>query len=244
VPETAPTVRGLVEELTREQGRMRALASAAIRDGDATRLRTSLALHESAAQTLVSISWQLAALAREVREARVARRLQDLRTLNDSVLDDITKLAESLYPRVLDDLGLAAAFAELARRIEASAPVRVQRNVDPTVAARLPRAAGATLYRVAEEALHNAAQHASATLVHLALRETNGRPELEVRDDGKGFDVPGAERGHLPGRGIFAMRDRLALVGGALDITSVPGSGTRLVAYIDPEVEPVRSPNG
>lgn len=220
---------------------MRALASAVISDGDATRLRTSLALHESAAQTLVSISWQLAALAREVREARVARRLRELRTLNDTVLDDITRLAESLYPLVLDDLGLAAALAELARRVEASAPVRVLREIDPAVAAKLPPAAAATLYRVAEEALHNAAQHASAQRIRLALRDAGGRPELEVVDDGKGFDVREAARGHQPGRGIFAMRDRLALVGGALDITSAPGAGTRLVAYIAPAVVPSRS---
>jgi signal transduction histidine kinase len=83
------------------------------------------------------------------------------------------------------------------------------------------------LYRIAQEALHNAATHAHAHVVRLGLRVGNGRIRLEVADDGVGFDSSARYAGHL---GLVSMQERAAGAGGTLSIASAAGRGTRVVA--------------
>ena len=94
-----------------------------------------------------------------------------------------------------------------------------------------PMSKGVTsvLYRVAQEAVNNALRHAAPRSVSLRVIVQGGVARLEVVDDGSGFDATDAER-RRPGMGLFTMRERTALVGGALEIHSKPGAGTRIVA--------------
>ncbi len=94
----------------------------------------------------------------------------------------------------------------------------------------LPADAALCLYRVAQEALGNVARHARAGHVTVALRRADDGCELEVRDDGVGFE-PEARRGG-PSLGHASMRERVWLVGGRLDIRSAPGRGTSVSARV------------
>ena len=87
------------------------------------------------------------------------------------------------------------------------------------------------MYRVAQEALRNAARHAEAKHVELRVRHDATSATLEVADDGRGFDVKRAEE-RRPGMGLFSMRERVALVNGSLTLTSAPARGTRIVATV------------
>jgi signal transduction histidine kinase len=86
-----------------------------------------------------------------------------------------------------------------------------------------------TLYRVAQESLRNVERHAGARAARVELRPAGDDVLLEVTDDGRGFDLADAER-RRPGMGLFSMRERVALVGGTLEIDAAPGRGTRVVA--------------
>ena len=105
----------------------------------------------------------------------------------------------------------------------------IEITVEGSIAERLSPAIETTLYRCVQEALTNVAKHAEATRVWIELRQEPGQLACTVRDDGIGFDVRAIRviRGES-GIGLLAIRERLAEVGGQLDITSAPGQGTCL----------------
>jgi signal transduction histidine kinase len=227
------TLNTLLDRITDDRNRMRDLASTVIRTGDEERSRTAFELHESAAQSIASVSWQLGALARDVADHEIEHRLLFAKRVTEDVLEDVRKLAESMYPRVLSDLGLAAALMQLARQCETESGVSVHANVDKTVATAVEPTVAAALYRTAHEAVWNAIRHARPNTVRIWLFAQGSSIRLEIIDDGEGFDVVAAERHHRRGSGIFAMRDRLTLVNGNLAVESIPGDGTRVRIYIE-----------
>ena len=100
----------------------------------------------------------------------------------------------------------------------------------------LSQRAKEALYRVAQEALHNAAKHARARNLDLVLEVGDADVGLVVADDGRGFDPQGEFPGHL---GLKSMRERTAAVGGSFEIASAPGAGTRLSVRVPLAAQPV-----
>ncbi len=224
------TLNKLLDRLTEDQARVRRLAAQVISAQDEERARVARELHDSTAQILTAIMLQLGVAARESNSAPLNDRIATLRELAAEALEEVRCLSHTMHPRVLDDLGLAAALEWLARQTGAQEPLDVRVEVEragPTVPAPL----ASVLYRVAQEALRNAARHADAHHVVVRLGQRDGRATLEVADDGRGFDVRTAEE-RRPGMGLFSMRERVALVNGRLDVTSTPGRGTRVVATV------------
>jgi signal transduction histidine kinase len=229
----AKTFNTLLEQLTEDRTRMRELASEVIRSGDEERSRAAVELHESAAQSIASVSWQLGAIARDISDQEIEHRLLFVKRLTEDVLEDVRQLAETLHPRVLADLGLAAALSQLARQCEARSGIRVVANVDRTLAKSIDPATAAAMYWTAHEATWNAIRHAKPTSVRIWLFAHGSSIRLEVIDNGTGFDVKAAEGNHRRGGGIFAIRDRLTLVNANLVVESTPGDGTRVCVYIN-----------
>ncbi len=226
----ATTVNLLLDELAAERERLRAVAADVIRVGDEERSRIAHELHDSTAQALAALKLQLGAAAQADADPARAGRLAALRDLAGDVMEEVRVLAHTVHPRVLDDLGLGAALGTLAREAagRAGAPTI---EVDAAPGARLPAPVEGALYRVAQEALRNALRHGAATSVTIRSTVADGVARVEVVDDGRGFDVAEAER-RRPGMGLFAMRERVALVGGALDVVSRPGGPTRIAARV------------
>jgi signal transduction histidine kinase len=212
---------------------MRDLASQVIRSGDEERTRAAIELHESAAQTIASVSWQLSALARDVSDQELGHRLLLVKRLTEDVLEDVRHLADTMHPRVLSDLGLSAALTQLARKVQADSVVRVTAKVDRSLDKCIDPAVAAAFYRTAHQALSNAVEHGQPKSVRIWLFARGSTIRLEIIDDGVGFDVQTAEWDQRRGSGIFAMRDRLALVNAKLIVESIPGAGTRVCAYIE-----------
>jgi len=226
----ATTVNLLLDELAAERERLRAVAADVIRVGDEERSRIAHELHDSTAQALAAITLQLGAMARADEDLARSATLAALRDLVAEVMEEVRVLAHTVHPRVLDDLGLGAALQTLAREAagRANAPaVEVVAGLDR----RLPAPVEGALYRVAQEALRNALRHGAPTSVTIRSVVADGVARVEVVDDGRGFDVAEAER-RRPGMGLFAMRERVALVGGALDVVSRPGGPTRIAARV------------
>jgi signal transduction histidine kinase len=224
------TVNLLLDALTSDRARMRRLASLVITAQDEERSRIARELHDSTAQSLTAIVLQLSAAARDARTPESAARLSEVKEMAGLALEEVRTLSHRVHPRVLDDLGLVPAVRWLARQARDSS------DVDITVDAlgnteQIPAQVASVLYRVAQEALTNAVRHAAPTSVAIIVRADAGTATLELSDDGRGFDIAEAEA-RRPGMGLFSMRERVSLVDGELDLTSAPGSGTRVVARV------------
>jgi signal transduction histidine kinase len=133
-----------------------------------------------------------------------------------------------LRPESLEAEGLVAALEKQAAAIRA----RQRLLVDVTVCPEpewLNLDQKEALYRVAQESMHNVVKHARATWIGLRLNCGDDGVELEIVDDGKGFDTSGTFPGHL---GLISMRERMANIGGKLLIESEPGAGTTIRATL------------
>ena len=213
-------------ELTASRARIIATA-------DETRRRIERDLHDGAQQRLVTLGLQLRSV-----QADMPPELGELRASLDrvaagltSALDELREYARGIHPAILTEGGLGAALRMLARR----SPVPV--TLDVRTGERLPELLEVTAYYVISEALANAAKHAEASAVHIGIEQTAEVMRLSVRDDGTGGADP------LRGSGLVGLKDRVAAVGGTLNVQSRPGEGTILLAELP--VGPARlSPAG
>jgi signal transduction histidine kinase len=157
--------------------------------------------------------------------------LSDAQAQMTDELQALRQIMATLRPPVLEERGLVSALCDYVEM------VRQQAGITFTVAAdlpeRLPEDQEIVLYRVAQEALTNVAQHARASQARVELAETTTGVVLEVHDDGVGFD-PGAELrgGSLDHFGLAGMRERVELAGGTWTVWSRPGAGTVLTATL------------
>jgi two-component system sensor histidine kinase UhpB len=215
-----------------DAARLRTLAALTIRAQDDERARIARELHDSAAQSVAALTYQLAAAARDTTDPALGERLREMRVLAGAVLEELRSMAHSMYPSVLDDLGLESALEWLVRKSEEHTHLDIQletiRGGEP---AELSREGAAALYRVAQESIRNIERHSGARIVRLSLVERTHYVSLDIVDDGHGFDLQEAAT-RRPGMGLFAMRERLGLVDGVLEIDSAPGRGTRIHASV------------
>jgi signal transduction histidine kinase len=190
------------------------------------RRRIERDLHDGAQQQLIALIAKMRLVRTQlVRDApKATATLAEAQDDARLALDDLRGLARGIHPPVLSDRGLLDAVESLASRhlvsirIDAAPTMRGMR-FDPDVE-------GAA-YFVVSEALANTTKHACASAVIIALRRTDHRLDVEFTDDGVGFD-PGA----VATNGLDNLRDRVAALGGALEVDSGAGRGTRLHAFI------------
>lgn len=229
------TLNVLLDGLTSDRARMRRLAAEVISAGDRERAHIARELHDSAAQTLAALVYQLSAAERDVTDhvpgdVELAERLAQIKEMASSVLEEVRMLAHTVHPRVLDDLGLPSALRRLGREIQATSRATITIEADEN-AAHVPAPLASVLYRVAQEAMNNAVRHAAPTNVEVRLTKSASEVTLEVDDDGRGFDVEEAER-RRPGMGLFTMSERVSLVNGVFAIDSRPGRGTKITVTL------------
>lgn len=184
---------------------------------DAERRRIERNLHDGAQQDLVALSMKLR-LAQEMAERdplRAQAFLEELQRDTGEALQTLRDLARGIYPPVLTDKGLLPALEAHARRC----PVEV--TVEGA-SARYPADVEAAVYFCCLEAIQNAIKHTEQGPIHVAIAEDAGTLTFEIRDSGPGFDP--AERSE--GSGLQNMSDRMAAVGGLLEISSSAAAGT------------------
>ncbi|MCY4725509.1 sensor histidine kinase [Nocardioides sp. STR2] len=224
----ARSVNGLLERLAEERrtGDARALAAQ-----EAERHRIAQELHDEVGQSLTVVLLGLKQLEAQAPAALVPE-LAAVRESARAGLDDVRRVARRLRPGVLEDLGLTSALAALATEFADHSSASVRRSFAPGLPA-LSQEAEVVVYRVAQEALTNAARHADARAVELSLHRLGDHVVLEVRDDGRGFT------GLTEGSGLMGMRERAALVRAELSVISQPRHGTtvRLKVPVDTAAE-------
>jgi signal transduction histidine kinase len=190
--------------------------------GNSERRRLERNLHDGAQQRLVSLALVLRRVEAKLSDdpASAKRLLAGARDELALALDDLRALAHGIHPGILRDQGLGAALEALAAR----APLPVEVRALPKT--RFPEPVEVAAYYLVAEAVTNAAKHARASRVTVRATMTDGRALIEVRDDGIG----GARIGS--GSGLRGLADRVEALGGRLDLSSPPESGTTLMGDI------------
>jgi signal transduction histidine kinase len=143
---------------------------------------------------------------------------------------EMRSLLLALRPVALEDADLAGAIEGVCHAYSERLGIPVRPQFEGLGSAALPPAVEHAVLRVTQEAVANAARHADPAQVTVRLHADNQRVELEIADDGRGFDVA-ARLSEAAGLGLRTMDDRVAELGGLLAIDSAPGAGTRVCAY-------------
>jgi signal transduction histidine kinase len=191
---------------------------------DQERRRLERNLHDGAQQQLVALAMKvrLAEGLAEKDPPKAREMLSQVGKEMQDALGDLRDLARGIYPPLLADQGLTVALEAQARK--AAVPV----VVEATEIGRYPQEVEAAVYFCCLEALQNVAKYAGATQASVRLAATDGDLRFEVTDDGEGFDPASTPLGS----GLQNMVDRLAALGGTVEIRSSPGSGTTVSGRI------------
>jgi signal transduction histidine kinase len=194
-----------------------------IREDEMKRLAHEL--HDQAGQMLAAVYLALDAMAEDPALER-HEGLATVRAHLREVETQMRRISHEMRPTMLDDLGLIPTLRFLAEGIEQRAGLRVQ--VESSTTQRLPASIETALYRAAQEALTNAARHARASKATVRVGMDGHRVVLQVTDDGVGIASARNEQGAMSGLGLLGIRERVAPLGGTLEIHSTPESGTEL----------------
>ncbi|MCX6029139.1 MAG: sensor histidine kinase [Chloroflexi bacterium] len=198
------------------------------------RQRIARELHDETGQKLTALAMGLAAVdtALANNAPQAGNLVRELREMADQAITELRNIMADLRPSQLDDLGLVPALRWYVQRYAARHPELTVDFTADRLAGRLPSQHETVLFRVGQEALNNVARHACATQVEVRLSQENGRVRLAIADNGVGFATTGTPRPDGGGWGLVGMRERAALVGGAVTVASEPGQGTRVVIEV------------
>jgi two-component system, NarL family, sensor histidine kinase NreB len=245
----APFVLALIRDLSTRLNERRRVERARnevqhrLLDGEEyERQRLAQALHDGPLQELHSLDFELVALARQVDDDTCREQLLELRASLRQVARHVRAVCQDLRPPALTPFGVSAVIRSYAETFQAENPaleVVLELEDDDQ---RLPERVRLTLYRICQHALRNVAQHAQATRVAVALKLRDAEVEMEIADDGSGFELP-AEWLEFVQQGKFGLLgcvERTEAINGMIDIHAVRAKGSvlRVVAPI-PRVETV-----
>ena len=208
---------GLIEDVKASRKRI-----VAAQDERAKKLERNI--HDGAQQQLVALAVKLGLVERLLRSdaERAETLLAEVKGEANDALENLRDLARGIYPPLLADQGLAAALLAQARKV----PIPV--DVLPDGIGRYPEETEAAVYFSCLEALQNVTKYAGASQVTVSLTQANGSLRFEVSDDGRGFDPATVEHGS----GLQGIADRLASLGGTLDVRSALGNGTTIAGRL------------
>lgn len=223
--------RSRVELREKEEMRLRLLKRLISAQED-ERQRVSRELHDQTSQSLTSLMLGLRILEMAGTMEEAKGRIAELRSLVESTLEDVHRLALELRPSILDSLGLLTALQQYAQDFSTRSGLAVDFHASGfEEGSRLPPQVEVTLYRIVQEALTNVARHARPQRVSVLLQRRGPTVRAIVEDDGVGFDAASLLPSHERGKrlGLFGMEERAALVGGRLTVESSPGGGTTVL---------------
>jgi PAS domain S-box-containing protein len=229
----------------RAQEALRQLSTRLLQLQDEERRRIGRELHDVLAQSVMAVNLDLAQVARSSVPLgkRAKRALSDARGVLGEMSREIRTLSYTLHPPVLDELGLASAIQEFAAGFSARSGIAVEMELQAGFG-RLSQEAETALFRIVQESLSNIQRHSGSKTAGIRLRGDSDCVELQVSDQGRGMDQitmdRGGDAGSRLGVGMLGMRERMAQLGGRLEVES-SSSGTAVRATIPLKVEASRA---
>jgi signal transduction histidine kinase len=219
-------------EVMEARGQLKNLSARLVETQEEERRVLSRELHDEVGQSLSAILVGLSNLSAAMRgnaRAQMENEITGLRGIVEATVRMVRNITLLLRPSMLDDLGLIPALEWQAREVSRQTGLRVDVAAGG-VSDELPEEFKTCIYRVVQEALHNVTRHAAAGSVRIVAQQESQRLLLSIQDDGQGFDVKRSR-----GLGLLGMEERVAHLGGTLQLLSEPGRGT-LISVILPLV--------
>jgi len=216
------------QALARSRLELEGLSARLVEAQEEERRSISRELHDEVGQSLGALLVEVGQLSKLVPpDDRVTQgQIIHIKSVAESAVKSIRDIALLLRPPMLDDLGLVPALEWQAREISRRSDMEVEVQSD-NVSENLGDETKVTIYRLVQEALNNAATHASAKNAKVTIAQTSDKITVEVSDDGHGFD-PARQRG----MGILGMEERVRRLGGTFTIDSAPGKATTVKAEL------------
>jgi len=222
------------QELRTSSEQLRSLAAHLLSVREEERARISREVHDELGQSLTAVKMDLAWLEGRLPRGKgqMLKRIRSTRQLADDIIQSIRRISTELRPAVLD-LGLAEAVEWQVQEFQTRSGIQctVRLLTREVVASN----ASTAMFRIFQETLTNVARHAKATRAEVVLQKQQDWLVLLIRDNGRGFDQ--ADPSLSKSLGLLGMRERAAILGGRVNISSAPGKGTTVTAWI-----PLRSP--
>ena len=219
--------RATEADVTKAEGALARLTHRLLTTHENERAQMAAALHDDVCQQLTGLKMRLHALGASTDTA-LRKRVEDLCDQFSGLERQVLALSDPVYAR-LEMLGLTAAARALCQRMCLASGIQLE-FTSRDVPFKLPEAVTLALFRVVQEAMQNAVSYSSAPRIEVSIAAAHGCVELEIADQGAGFDVQQAL--NSASVGLLTMRERLRAVGGTCGITSRPGGGTRIVARV------------
>jgi PAS domain S-box len=208
---------------------------------EAERTHIARELHDDINQRLAMVAVNLKALKQDLpgSDVKMSQRIQEACEQVAGLENDIQALSHRLHSSNLEYLGLEAATASLCTELSERQNIKIDLRCD-AIPEDVPREVSLCLFRVLQEALHNAVKYSGVGAFEVTLTGSSRKIELKVHDSGVGFDAKAGSNGH--GLGLTSMRERLRLVGGQFSIDSQPNQGTTVFARVPlPDQTPTAS---
>ena len=219
------------ENLNRSHNQVRALLRRLIDIQESERRRISRELHDDLSQRIATLSISISRIMKSLppSEVQLISELDELRANTNGLTTEVRNLSHRLHPAVLEHLGLVTALHAYIDSF------RTEENIEVSFRPELgdrkaPFPTAICIYRVAVETLRNVARHSGATSAVVLLKQVNDSIELQISDDGRGFDVETARKGN--GLGLISIEERVNALEGSCEIHSTPGNGTTIIARV------------
>lgn len=215
-----------LKETTEARADLQALSAKLVRAQEEERRTLARELHDEVGQSLSAIMMEAGNAATAPDAGEMRRSVLSIGSIAEKTLNQVRDLALLLRPSMLDDFGLVPALNWHAREMSKRTGLTVRISADPA-SGDLPDEHKTCIYRLVQEALHNAARHASAQNLQVTVKNESDRVTFSVQDDGSGFD-----KASVRGLGLLGMEERVRRLGGKFQIDSQLGRGTTISAEL------------
>lgn len=221
-------VQVTTEALGETRAELRALSAHLMQAQEQERQRLARDLHDDFGQRTALLDMYLDRLSALLPvKGQTAPLIEKIRTQMTELSQGLREMSHNLHPAVLSDLGLVPGLQNLVSDFQRGG-MQIRLEVKG-FSDQLPMDVSTAFYRIAQEALRNAARHAPDSHVHLVLSEKSQNVQLSIEDSGPGFDLKGRAKS---GMGLLSMQERARIAGGNLLLRTAPGRGTRILVRV------------
>lgn len=225
--------------LQESEEKLRALTAQLMTATEQERQRISMELHDELGQALMYLKFEMGLLAQKQAAGGGTNFLEaDINSLLDyvnGIIENVRRLSQDLSPGVLEELGISSAIRYLLEEFSERHPIRIARMEIDEIDDLFPQQAQIHIFRIIQESLTNIFRHAHASQISVMVKNEGDRVSIVVEDNGQGFDLPQVLSLKRQKIGIAAMRERMRILAGTLDIWSQEGLGTRITGIIPVE---------
>ena len=225
-----------ITDTKKAEEQVRLLTGQVIEIEEKERESLSREIHDNIGQLLFALKMGLSRTNKKIPKelSDIKNQLTELTYLLSKVISEIRGLSHALHPPQIEDLGLIAALEGLCQDFRSYSEIIIRYHFDE-IQRPLPSIANITIYRFFQEGLNNILKHSHATEARLELTSTDSTMQAVIEDNGVGFEIdkflgPSPNTKTL---GLISMRERLALIGGELRISSNPGKGDTILATLE-----------